>query len=267
MTANTQGPLTGMRVLVTRPAHQSQALCTLLEEAGAEALSMPLLEILPPREPARASAGLAAAGDCDWGIFTSVNAVSGALSLTPSGSHWPGRIAAIGQASARALRDRGNVDRVLVPDAGFTSEGLLAEPVFQSLDNTRVILIRGEGGRRHLANTLTARGAEVREAAVYRREPAPVSTPCFRKMLVQTEVAVITSAGALSHFVALARAAAESAPLRELQLVVPSERVLQKATDWGFHRRPWVAESISNGGIVDTLIRRTGAGGGVTDNR
>ena len=73
-----KSPLAGTRVLVTRPERQSRILRGLLEEAGAEALSMPLLEILPPAEPQRAAATLTSAGQCDWGIFTSANAVAGA---------------------------------------------------------------------------------------------------------------------------------------------------------------------------------------------
>src|SRR5688572_513479 len=43
--------LSGIRVLVTRPRERAQELCFLLEDEGAEVVSLPLLELLPPDEP------------------------------------------------------------------------------------------------------------------------------------------------------------------------------------------------------------------------
>ncbi|HZA52583.1 MAG TPA: uroporphyrinogen-III synthase, partial [Myxococcaceae bacterium] len=43
--------LQGVRVLVTRPRDRAGELCFLLEDEGAEVVSIPLLELLPPEDP------------------------------------------------------------------------------------------------------------------------------------------------------------------------------------------------------------------------
>lgn len=65
--------LSGVRVLVTRPAHQADALCRLIEAEGGTAIRLPLLTIEPRANLAEAQKLLAAGHDL-W-IFTSVNAV------------------------------------------------------------------------------------------------------------------------------------------------------------------------------------------------
>lgn len=254
-------PLAGVHVLVTRPAHQAQTLCRMVEQAGGTALTMPLLDILPPQDPALARAALAAAADQDWAIFTSVNAVTHAAVLAPPDTVWPAHMAAVGRASARALESAGFATEVLVPAGGYSSEHLLAEPALQAIGGSRVLLVGGEGGRQRLETVLSARGARVTRAAVYRRRPAVVESARFRAVVEQTDVAVVTSAGALEHFLGLAGTAATRAMVLGLQLVVPSDRVLKKALDWGFRRTPWVPARVSDADIIATLAGRIAGDG------
>jgi len=61
-----------------------------------------------------------------------------------------------------------------------TSEGLLALPELQHVENQQVLLIKGCGGRTLIADTLKARGAELTEFDVYQRQvltPAVSSEP------------------------------------------------------------------------------------------
>lgn len=249
-------PLAGTHVLVTRPAHQAQPLCSRVEAAGGVALRMPLLEIHPPQNPEAARRELAGAGACDWAIFTSANAVAQALKLAPPRSGRPARMAAVGHATARMLSEACPDADILVPAGGYSSEHLLDEPAFRAISGARVLLVKGEGGRRQLEETLMARGAEVRVAEVYRRRPAAISAERLDEILARADVAVITSAGALEHLVALAGRSETSARLRDLQLVVPSARVLKMALDWGFRHAPWVPARVSDADIVATLVER-----------
>ena len=65
--------LSGLGVLVTRPAHQSAGLCRLIEQCGGRALAFPAMEIRPPGDPKTAKQLL----DRSWDllVYISPNAV------------------------------------------------------------------------------------------------------------------------------------------------------------------------------------------------
>ena len=67
--------LRGARVLVTRPAHQAEALAQLIESAGGVALRLPTVEIAAPADPAALDAVLDRLHEFAYAIFISPNAV------------------------------------------------------------------------------------------------------------------------------------------------------------------------------------------------
>jgi len=164
------GPLAGLRIVITRPAHQAEALSQAITAAGGEPLLFPGLKIAPLQDMALAQAQLARLADHDWLIFISANAVHAALQYAGVAAlrAYGGRIAAVGAATAAALTEA-SISVALRPEEDFSSEGLLDTPALREVDGSRVLIIRGEGGREHLAQTLRARGASVEYAEVYRR--------------------------------------------------------------------------------------------------
>ena len=127
-----------MRILVTRPEGQEVELVHRLEALGHEAIVCPLVAIEPlGDEEIDVSA-------YDWVVVTSVN---GARELRRRLRGSPGRVAAIGAATATAF---GGAD--LVP-AVSTQEGLLAELPRPA---GRVLFAGAEGARRLLADELDA---------------------------------------------------------------------------------------------------------------
>lgn len=159
--------LKGVGVLVTRPEHQALPLCRLLEAQGAEVMRLPVLDIRP-LESARTLYGTAGADTFDLAVFVSANAVRyGSRLLAPVHP----RIAAVGAATARALRDVGYSVGMLPVD-GADSESLLAHPGLQDMRGRRVLLVKGEDGRDVLKRGLEGRGAVVQAVDVYRRERA-----------------------------------------------------------------------------------------------
>ena len=241
--------LHGLRVMVTRPEHQAEPLCKLIEAEGGSAVRMPLLAIEAPQDPAPAQHMLARAEQFDWVIFTSVNAVQQALEMRPAKSLWPKNRVCIGTGTARALTQAG-LGAGLVPDSGSSSEDVLALPALRELRGQRVLIVKGEGGRDVLHKTLTARGANVEQAEVYRRVPAVIPPKQLDKLVADVDVIVITSGEALEH---LASLASNRSGLFSVQLVVPSKRVVQMAQDLGFICAPLVPGHISDSDIVDTL--------------
>lgn len=249
-------PLNGVGVLVTRPAHQAEALCRLIDAAGGRPVRFPALEIAAPADPAPARAVVRRLADFDLAIFISANAARAGLALIREHGDMPAglKIAAIGQASARELEHHGcHVD--LCPAAGFNSEALLAEPQLQDISGLRVVIFRGEGGRELLAETLRQRGAAVEYAQVYRRaRPAVSADDLLRRWSAgEIQIVVATSNDALRNLYALVGEAGR-AGLRETPLVVVSARMLQLARELGVVAEIVVAAEPGDPALVQAIV-------------
>lgn len=157
--------LSGLNVLVTRPAAQCQALCRLIEAQGGKGIPWPAIEIEPLQPEGSARELLGTAGPRDLVIFVSRNAVVYGSELVPDDGR--PRIAAIGPSTYRAL-DRSRLTPDIRP-RGFDSESLLADLRPGSGAIRRVFIIRGAGGRELLGKTLRQRGYPVTYVEVYRR--------------------------------------------------------------------------------------------------
>jgi len=248
------GPLAGRTLLVTRPADQAEGLCALIEVAGGRAWRWPLLEIVPVGDAAPALA-LLNREDWDWLVFVSANAVrcaAGLQSWTRRGSGST-RIAAVGAATAQALAETGmRVD--LIPKPQFNSESLLATPEFTQVLGTRILIVRGAGGRELLARTLAERGAETAYAEVYQRRcpqtDATALIEAWRKGGV--DMALATSGEVLAHLMDLLGEAGPELAART-PLAVIGGRIAQHARERGW-RRLIVAEPASDSGIVAAII-------------
>lgn len=236
----TQGALAGKRVLVTRPAHQAENLCRLIEAEGGVALRLPLLTIEPATNLPEAKARLAAAHDL-W-IFTSINAVRHAAPLV--GGAWAARLAAIGPATASALAAAGAA-AAATPLAGASSEALLDLPELAQVAGQRILIVTGEEGFDLLERGLRARGASVERAEVYRRVALPYPPEAVVSALRKADVILVTSGQSLDHLLRLTPEDSRKLLLRK-RLVVPSTRMLEKARELGFVQTPRVAEPVSD---------------------
>ena len=199
-------PLSGVHVLITRPRAQAEALARAIREDGGEPLLLPLIDIQPVSDPSRLDAILATLDRFDLAIFISPNAVQFALTrLSARGRAWPATlpIAAIGAGTSQALAAH-DLRATVVPRDRFDSEGLLAEPALQAVSGQRILIVRGEGGRALLAETLTARGATVTYAECYRRV-LPSHDPNADRWLAPgaVDIAIITSGEALNNLLQL----------------------------------------------------------------
>jgi uroporphyrinogen-III synthase len=247
-------PLAGVRVLVTRPREQAGNLARLIEADGGEAFVFPALEIAPVADPSALERILARLGEFDLAIFVSANAVRHGLARHPAPALPHGlRIAAVGEATARALRGQG-VDEVLLPSARFDSEALLALPELQAMAGRRVVIFRGEGGRELLADALRARGARVEHAECYRRvKPASDPAPLLGRLRDGAlDIATVTSVETLDNLLLLAGEAG-AAPLKRLPVVVVSERIARACQAAGFAQPALVSRAASDEAIVERL--------------
>lgn len=247
------GPLADVRVLVTRAAHQADALVALIEHAGGIALRMPALDIGAPAEPAALNAVARALDEYDFALFVSPNAVDGAVRLL--GRRFPPRLTlvAIGPATARALAEAGYPD-ALCAESPFNSEALLALRALQQVAGRRIVIFRGEGGRGLLARGLVARGARVEYAEAYRRTlpppPSPEVVAALRRR--QVDAVTATSGQVLEQLAAMCTDDLYEG-LTRAQLVVASGRMVKLAESLGF-RAPLVAAEPGDQALVQALV-------------
>lgn len=199
-------PLSGRVVLVTRTREQAGAFAELLEAAGARVMLVPTIAIEPPDSWGPLDAALGE--EQDWVVFTSVNGVAMVrrrVEATGQGRARleRARLAAIGPATAAALRDWGLTAEV-VPGQ-YVAESLLdrLRPLVAS--GARVLLPRAAETRDVLVRELAAHGARVTEVAVYRTRPATEHAAGLREALAEGRVDVVTftSSSTVRSFCAL----------------------------------------------------------------
>ncbi|MDR1423284.1 MAG: uroporphyrinogen-III synthase [Azoarcus sp.] len=170
--ANAGIPLAGRTVIVTRPLAQAAALCRAIEDAGGRAFRFPLLEIVPVTDPAVFAPVAARLDEFDFAFFVSPNAVEYGVAGLCAARAWPVglRVATVGQGSARSLREHG-FNELVVPADGGDSEAVLALPEFApgAVRGRSVLIVRGNGGRELLGETLVTRGAKVDVLSCYHR--------------------------------------------------------------------------------------------------
>lgn len=247
--------LDGLRVLVTRPAGQSAGLREQLAAAGAQVRMLPLLQILPPTDPDAARERLLESRRADFWLFTSANAVRGAARIGAAGGllpgEWPETLFAIGRGTAGALAALGRLS--LAPE-GATSEALLLWPELQQVGELDVLVVTGEGGRGLLADTLAERGALVRVARTYRREPVAHTPEDALAALAGIDVVLLTGGESLEALLNLVPPAQQSL-LQRLALVVPSKRVVELARRLGFTGALLVPDAVSDTAYLARLRR------------
>jgi uroporphyrinogen III methyltransferase/synthase len=191
-------PLFGKRVVVTRAREQASELKRMLEESGAQVLQFPTIEIAPPES--WESLDRVIASKYDWLIFTSVNGVHAWFEHVKDVRAIAGtKVAAVGQATADALRERG-IQSDLVPERFISTDLLPLLP--QDQHGIRTAVIRAAEGRDELIDELRARGGEVDLGIAYRTIAADYDPDELRALIEKDAIDVITftSASTVDNF-------------------------------------------------------------------
>jgi uroporphyrinogen III methyltransferase/synthase len=191
-------PLFGKRVVVTRAREQASALKRLLEDAGAQVVQVPMIEVMPPPSYESLDRVIRDLADYQWLIFTSTNGVSSFFDrLAKQGKDARAlsgvMVAAVGDTTAGELQARG-IEADLIPPK-FQSAALL--PLLdQDQKGIRTAVIRAAEGREELIEELRSRGGEVDLAVAYetRRTRADMSE------LHDIDVVTFTSASTVDNF-------------------------------------------------------------------
>ncbi|QMV19950.1 uroporphyrinogen-III synthase [Granulicella sp. 5B5] len=247
------------RVLVTRAPHQASALAEALRARGLEPILIPTIEIASPTTSAPLDAALASLPTFHWIIFTSTNAVesffqrlaalkgtgfspsgeSGGLQAPESNPASRGasapegakltaslRIAAIGPATARALEPFGIKPTLVPPQAVAESLAAALTPYAKQPDGTatRFLIPRAEAARDILPEALTAAGADVTLAPVYRNIIPADSIPAIRELFSTSatypKAVTFTSGSTVNNLIALLNAASLTLPPAPLRISI-----------------------------------------------
>jgi uroporphyrinogen-III synthase len=188
-------PLKGRTILITRAEGSGNELGAKLRALGADVLSLPGIEVLPPRDWAPLDAAVAALASFDWLVFTSQNAIEPFFERLVK--HGPQslalralRIAAVGTGTARALQARGL--HVHIVPAEHVAEAL-AEALAPRVVGKRLLWPRAEHARDTLTARLVAAGAqEVVSAPAYRSQTPQVDAAPVRAALAAGQVDAVT---------------------------------------------------------------------------
>ena len=233
----TTRPLHGLRVLATRPAHQSAGILTRLRAFGAAADNFPTIEIVNRTDD---DARLGNIGEYDLAIFISGNAVAYGLAALKRAGASPADlppVAAVGRGTAELLKSE-KVEKVFYPPQP-TSEALLEVPAVKALAPvSRVIVFRGRGGREVIAAGLRERGMTVDYVEVYERVKPQASLTLAKPY----GLIFATSHDGLRNLHELTEAASRKC-LLQTQIVLGSRSMLDLHRKLGFEHDPVCAVS------------------------
>lgn len=252
-------PLKGKTIAVTRSRRQASSVVAELEARGALVIHIPTIRFVEPRDPRPLDTALAGWDGFHWVVFTSATTVEFVLNRKAStGSVDPGsvRIAAIGPATARALRDRG-----WQPDLSPTSA--TADALLQALfavdhpKGRRFFIPRSQIGRETLERGLTAAGADVTVAVAYNTVP---EDPSVAKDLMEAfdtgtlDAVTFTSPSTFHSLAAMMGQDALQALGRSAVIAsigpVTSEAIRSSGLEVTVEAKPHTAE-----GLVEALVR------------
>jgi len=245
--------LTGLHIVVTRPSAQAEPWAARLRDLGANTTVASLLEIVPVSENAQIQAIKNCILDLDVyrkAIFVSQNAVEHGFEWIDM--YWPQLpvgidFFAVGETTAKQLQDRGVkvTDLAQSQTGAMTSETLLQSPALQQVADEKIVIFRGLGGRPHIGEVLSARGAQVSYCELYERIlPSDSVRKCaaiFSQSAGQSPsgdklVLVLHSGEALENLQRVLRELAANASeiMTGVYLLVPSQRILELAEAAGF---------------------------------
>lgn len=254
--------LNNKRILVTRPEHQAERLCHLISNADGESILFPTIEIKLILDSEKLLNCFKHISEYDFIIFVSRNAVAGVFDhyLSPDLLSAQIQLLAIGAGTAAVMAER-NMTDVLHAGVQADSESLLQLPELQSefIQEKKILIVRGVGGRELLADGLKARGALVDYAEVYERcLPEYEKQQCHEIWQKEKPDAIVVSSNEGLNNLLKLTLESDRECLFNTPLVVMSARTADLAKDKGFVMGIGVAKDKNDEGLVTALLDLVG---------
>ncbi len=273
-----------IKVLVTRPEHQAQALTEQLTAIGAQAISLPVIRIVAHKLTPDMEKLLKNIKQVDYIIFISPNAVTYGLSAlftnNPllknqcSKNQYPRnpclkklKLVTIGQSSAKKIEQILGYSPDISPKEQYNTEALLAlnELQSQQINAKNILIFRGVGGRELLATSLQERGARVNYIELYQRLITHYSNTYLTDMWSmdnKPDIITLTSNEGLNNLVTLIKNIDDNIDdnsaldlLWQTPLIVITETMRQNALALGFKQSIMIADKASDHALVASVLK------------
>ena len=207
--------LAGLRIVVTRAAHQAEELAGPLRDLGAEAILLPVIGIAPPADPAPLRVAAQNASQYDWIVFTSANAVQAfAAELPDRAAICKAKVAAVGSATREAAEEFGF--KVAVIPERYVAESLAEAFAAENIAGRRILIPSAAITRDVVSSELRKLGAQVDVVEAYRNVIPPDAAACAASIICEPYPDWVTfaSSSAVDNLVQLVG----TAPLRFMKI-------------------------------------------------
>ena len=188
----TEKPLSGKRILITRQRKQSKGIFNEIKLFGGEPILLPLIKTRTLFDEIEFNRFLACLsdGEIDYVVFMSVNGVKSLLSNARKFAEVSvlvkalrkSFIVAVGERTATYLKHT-NVHVDVIPK-NFSSEGVVRELLSRNVRNKIIYIPRAASSNSHFKKDLTKSGAIVHEYYVY-EIAIPKSSPLLQGVVEQ----------------------------------------------------------------------------------
>jgi len=242
------------RLLVTRFSPHAEELVDQFNNHNIFAIAQPLLTVEPSYNPVLLQKFLD--HEYDYVIAVSGNAVT--HTQKQINQRWPSATYfAVGD-STKKLLSHVTKQLVISPSSHFDSEGLLKLDLLQEVKGKKVLILRGEGGRDFLAESLTQRGATVTYFQTYKRVNITLNGLKLVNNWQQALIngAIISSVEILNQLFTLVPNE-HKCWLTNLTFYVPSQRIADRALQLGI-KKIELLPSLRLENIVEFFKRKNG---------
>jgi uroporphyrinogen-III synthase len=230
------------RVLVTRPVAQNSAWAKTLAHEGFEVGEVPMLSIEALPDSAVLRDRVLALDEYDKIIFVSQNAVEHAFKLIdqfwpqmPVGIEW----FAIGNKTLEVLEHHLQLCAAKPQTCkAMNSENLLELPALIGVNEQKILICKGRGGRQELQTVLEFRGARVDNLELYERNLPDEAIEQLKQIQPSTrDLVALFSGESLENFQrCLLELGMEPQEWQNIPILVPGRRVAEIAQALGFKR-------------------------------
>jgi uroporphyrinogen III methyltransferase/synthase len=251
--------LRGKTILITRQLEQSSDFVAEVERRGGRAIVIPMIRIAEPDSWEECDRAFDQVTSYDAVVFTSVNGVQKLLHRCEARgvalhALRSAEIYAVGRKTQLAIERAGLAVR-FVPEI-YSGESLAKHFESRDFSGKRVLLLRGDRGRRELETVLAHLGASVHAVVVYKNiQPDLKNGDTLWNCLENGDIDVVTfaSPSAAANFSIVVPAEKLSSLSKRVLVGVIGPTTREAVIRYGYHA-DIVAQEATVDGLIDAIV-------------